>query len=97
LRVEVSDHFPDIQAKNILMDIDDENVVTEFDEAEVRDPSPCKVGRDRAIYTSRQMRLRESAGRPVLCDFGEARIGDGKFTEDVQPFLSLRPLRHCQH
>ncbi|KAH8779536.1 kinase-like domain-containing protein, partial [Hyaloscypha finlandica] len=46
----------DIQAKNILMDIDDENVLTEFEEAEVRDPSPCKVGRDRIIYTSRQMR-----------------------------------------
>jgi hypothetical protein len=40
LRVEVSDHFSDIQAKNILMDIDDENVLTEFEEAEVRDPSP---------------------------------------------------------
>ncbi|KAH6724210.1 putative CDK4/6 [Leptodontidium sp. MPI-SDFR-AT-0119] len=66
----------DIQDKNILMGIDDENVLTEFEEAEVRDPSPCKVDGDRVIYTSRQMR---------------ARIGDGKFTEDIQPFLYRAP------
>ena len=96
LRVEVSDNFPDIQAKNILMDIDDENVLTEFEEAEVRDPSPCKVGRDRIIYTSRQMRLRGSAGRPVLCDFAEARIGDGKFTEDIQPFCTAHQRSYCE-
>ncbi|KAG9232326.1 hypothetical protein BJ875DRAFT_443257 [Amylocarpus encephaloides] len=74
------------------MGIDDENVLTGFEEAEVRDPSPCKVDGDRVIYTSRQMRVREvSAGRPVLCDFGEARIGDGKSAEDIQPFLYRAP------
>ena len=87
----ISDHFPDIQAKNILMGIDDESVLTEFEEAEVRDPSPCKVDGDRVIYTSRQTRVRGSAGRPVLCDFGEARIGDEKFTEDIQPFQYRAP------
>jgi len=91
LRVEVSNLFPDIQAKNILMGIDDENVLAEFEEAEVRDPSPCKVDGERVIYISRQMRVRGSAGRPVLCDFGEARIGDGKFSEDIQPFLYRAP------
>ena len=150
MRVEVSDHFPDIQAKNILittrgwcsgnriscigcvcktskerkeersgelelstgchararscdvdvttilMDIDDENVLTEFEEAEVRDPIPCKVDGDRGIYTSRQMRVRGSAGRPVLCDFGEARIGDGKFTEDIQPFYTAHQRSYCE-
>ncbi|KAH7333277.1 kinase-like domain-containing protein [Rhexocercosporidium sp. MPI-PUGE-AT-0058] len=55
----------DLQAKNILMGIDDEDVLTEFEEAEVRDP--------------------------ILCDFGEARIGDGKFTEDIQLFLYRAP------
>ncbi|KAF8851478.1 hypothetical protein BDZ45DRAFT_730838 [Acephala macrosclerotiorum] len=49
----------DIQAKNILMGIDDENVLTEFEEAEVRDSSPCKVDGDRVIYTSRQIRVGE--------------------------------------
>jgi len=73
------------------MGIDDENVLTEFEEAEVRDPIPCKVDGDRVIYTSRQLRVRGSAGRPVLCDFGEARIGDGKFTEDIQPFQYRAP------
>lgn len=62
-----------------------------FDEAEVRNPSPCKVNGDRVIYTSRQLRVRGSAGRPVLCDLGEARIGDGKFTEDIRPFLCRAP------
>jgi len=89
--VNISNYVTDIQAKNILMGIDDENVLTEFEETEVRQPSPCKVDRGRIIYISRQLRTRGSVGRPVLCDFGEARIGDGKFAEDIQPFLYRAP------
>jgi hypothetical protein len=77
------------------MDIQ-ENILTEFEEAEVRDPSPCKVGRDQIIYSSRQMRLRGSAGHPVLCDFGEARIGDEEFTEDIQPFGTAHQRSYCE-
>jgi hypothetical protein len=73
------------------MGIDDETVLSGFEEAQVRDPSPCKVDGIRVIYTSRKLRIRGSAGRPVLCDFGEARIGDKKFTEDIQPFLYREP------
>ncbi|EPE36474.1 Protein kinase-like (PK-like) [Glarea lozoyensis ATCC 20868] len=81
----------DIQAKNILMRIEDETVLSEFEEAEIQDPSPRKIDGKRTIYTSRQLRIRGSVGRPVLCDFGEARVGDKKFTEDIQPFLYRAP------
>lgn len=81
----------DIHAKNILLDIEDETVLTEFEEAEVNDPSPYKVDGNRTIYTSRKLRVKGSTGRPVLCDFGEARIGDGEFNDDIQPYLYRAP------
>ncbi|KAK9384674.1 kinase-like domain-containing protein [Lipomyces mesembrius] len=30
-------------------------------------------------------------GRPILCDFGEARSGSSKFHEDIQPYLYRAP------
>ncbi|KAF4627658.1 hypothetical protein G7Y89_g10500 [Cudoniella acicularis] len=81
----------DIQTKNILLNIEGETVLTNFEEAEINDPSPCKVDGDRIIYTSRELRVRGSTGHPVLCDFGEARIGDGEFNDDIQPYLYRAP------
>ncbi|KAI9733143.1 MAG: hypothetical protein M1834_003690 [Cirrosporium novae-zelandiae] len=73
------------------LSIDDETVLINFEEAEVNDPSPCKVDGDRVIYISRQLRVRGSVGRPVLCDFGKARIGDKEFDDDIQPYLYRAP------
>jgi serine/threonine-protein kinase SRPK3 len=86
-----ANQLSDLQAPNILMGIDDETVLSEFEEAEARDPSPYKVDRQRVIYTSRQFRVRGSTGRQILCDFGQARIGNKTFTEDIQPFLYRAP------
>jgi len=96
LRVEVSDHSPDIQAKNILMGIDDENVLTEFEEAEVRDPSPCKVDGDRVIYTSRQMRVRGSAGRPVLATLVRLELAMESSPRISSHFCTAHQRSYCE-
>lgn len=61
-----------------MLSIDDESLLPEFEQAEVEEPSPTKViGETRTIYGSRKLGLPRNSlwGQPVLCDFGEARIG----------------------
>ena len=62
-----------------MLTLDDESVLLDFEKAEASDPLPSKViDDDRTIYTSRKIGSpRDSLwGQPVLCDFGEARIGE---------------------
>ena len=62
-----------------MLTIDDKSLLSDFERAELEDPSPRKVVDDtRIIYGSRQLGLPKGIewGQPVLCDFGEARIGD---------------------
>jgi hypothetical protein len=63
-----------------MLTIDDESILSDFERAEVEDPSPQKAIDDdvRTIYGSRKLGLPKNAlwGQPVLCDFGEARIGE---------------------
>ena len=71
-------------------------MLTGFEEAETAEPSACKVYGDRIIFASCKLRVRGSAGGPVLCDFGvarsgEARSGEGEFTADIQPYLYRAP------
>ena len=62
-----------------MLTIEDESsVLHDFEKAEEENPSPTKIIDDgRTIYGSRKLRLSKDDlwGRPVLCDFGEARIG----------------------
>jgi serine/threonine-protein kinase SRPK3 len=55
---------------------------------EIEDPSDRKIIDDqRVIYRSRAMpksRIK-SWGRPILCDFGEARFARRENTDDIQP------------
>ena len=61
-----------------MLTIDDESLLQDFEQAEAEQPSPTKVidGR-RTIYGSRKPGLSTNMlrGQSVLCDFGEARIG----------------------
>lgn len=53
-------------------------MLEDFEEAEKEDPSPRKIIDDqRSIYASRDFHRPKSHawGYPVLCDFGEVRIG----------------------
>ncbi|KAE8137308.1 kinase-like domain-containing protein [Aspergillus pseudotamarii] len=83
----------DIQEKNIMLNIEDESILVDFEEAEISNPSPRKVVGDRAIYHSRKLGIPKKHGRPVLSDFGEARFGSesGTYCDDVQPFMYRAP------
>lgn len=61
-----------------MLTVHDESLFEDFETSEASDPSPAKVIDDsRTIYGSRKLGLPKDAlwGQPVLCDFGEARIG----------------------
>lgn len=78
----------DLKLSNIMLRIDDESVLQDYEQAEVREPSTRKViDKERTIYTSRNFRRPEANayGPPVLCDFGEARIGTPQPYTEIQP------------
>ena len=61
-----------------MLSVDDESLLPEFERAEVEGPSPTKVVNESlTIYGSRKLGLPKDSlwGQPVLCDFGEARMG----------------------
>lgn len=62
-----------------MLTINDNSLLTKFEQAEIEDPSPTKpIDETRTIYGSRKLDLPQEGnlwGQPVLCDFGEARIG----------------------
>jgi serine/threonine protein kinase len=83
----------DINPANIMLTVADETILEDFEKAEAESPSPTKVIDDiRTIYRSRKLRLPTGDlwGQPVLCDFGEARIGD-LHSDLIQPELYRAP------
>lgn len=58
-----------------------------FENQELEFPGPRKINGDRTIHISRPLvpRIYEY-GRPVLCDFGEARFGEYDTSQDIQPY-----------
>ena len=83
----------DIKATNIMLTIDDESMLADFEKAEREEPSLRKViDANRTIYTSRELRLPKKGlwGEPVLCDFGQARIGR-VHQGDIQPEVYKAP------
>jgi serine/threonine protein kinase len=90
--IESTDNI-DINPANIMLTVADETILEDFEKAEAEDPSPSKVIDDtRTIYRSRKIRLPTGDlwGQPVLCDFGEARIGSSH-SGLVQPELYRAP------
>jgi hypothetical protein len=79
-----------------MLSLEDSTMLADFAEAEAENPSPRKkVDQIRNIYQSRQFRRPargKNYGLPVLCDFGEARVGkkqeSGPF---VQPHVYRAP------
>lgn len=76
-----------------MLSVEDESILVDFEEAEKTSPSPCKIVEDRVIYSSRDLEIPKVHGRPVLSDFGEARLCSslGKQWEDVQPLVYRAP------
>ncbi|KAJ8132004.1 hypothetical protein O1611_g1615 [Lasiodiplodia mahajangana] len=75
----------DIRADNIMFGIVDTSILTDFEEEEIRDPSPRKEVDGRTIYASRTIRDNGRLGPPVLCDFSSAAFGEEEHLHCVQP------------
>ncbi|KAI0117968.1 serine threonine protein kinase, CMGC group [Nemania sp. FL0031] len=91
LHSECSIIHTDIKADNLMFSIEDASVFSNFEKQELSDPSPRKILGDRIIYTSRELRMPNILGVPVLCDFGSAVCGDEEHREDVQPNVYRAP------
>ncbi|KAL4938853.1 hypothetical protein BDV06DRAFT_231493 [Aspergillus oleicola] len=91
LHTEAGIIHTDIQEKNIMMAIEDTSILTDFEEEEKSNPSPRKIVGARVIYASRQLRNTKQHGRPILCDFGQARFGSNTYTGDIQPYIYRAP------
>lgn len=77
-----------------MLTVEDEGVLEDFEKAEQEDPSPRKiVNNERSIYATRSFRRPKNHawGYPVLCDFGEARIGASHSHEWIQPEVYRAP------
>jgi non-specific serine/threonine protein kinase len=71
-----------------MLSIEDHSMLADFVAAEEEDPSPRKViDESRTVYISRRFRPptgRNGYGLPILCDFGEAKIG---LKHETGPFI----------
>ncbi|PYI35738.1 kinase-like protein [Aspergillus indologenus CBS 114.80] len=91
LHTEAGIVHTDIQGKNIMMAIGDPSILAEFEEEEKSSPSLRKSVGDRVIYASRKLRKTKHHGRPMLCDFGQARRGSDTYRGDIQPYIYRAP------
>ncbi|KAL4815772.1 kinase-like protein [Aspergillus spinulosporus] len=88
LHAEAEVIHADLKTDNLMLSLEDSSMLADFATAESENPSPQKViDQSRIIYCSRKFR-RPTGGRnyglPVVCDFGEARIGK---TQESGPFV----------
>ncbi len=86
----------DLQARNILLRIEDPTVLRDAEDDEFKEPSSRKITGLTTIFETRDLLgpLRRWIGersRPVLCDFGEARTGKGSYEELIQPHVYRAP------
>ena len=65
------------------MALDDRSVLQSFEEREAAKPVPRKLLEDRTIYLSRPLRL--VGALPLICDLGEARLGDREHSDEIMP------------
>lgn len=97
LHTEAGVIHTDIQEKNVLLGMSDsslQNDLEKFEQAEIDSPTPRKIIDDgeRIIYASRRLVPRKyDYGRPVLCDFGQARFGDFNPMTPIQPYPYRAP------
>lgn len=82
---------PDLQSRNIHLRIEDDSILKDFEAAELSNPSPRKINGEQVIYESRGLKMPKKQGRPILCDFGEARFGKETYTDDIQPYIYRAP------
>lgn len=81
----------DIKADNIIFEFSDQSALSNFEQGELKAPSPRKEVRGRCIYTSRELGMPKRIGAPILCDLESAVDGGVEHTEDVQPNIYRAP------
>ncbi|RDL40153.1 uncharacterized protein BP5553_00132 [Venustampulla echinocandica] len=83
----------DVSATNIMFGfIDDlDPAFAEFEEENIRSPSPRKEVDGRFIYVSRDLGQPKGLGLPVLCDLGNVVDGQVKHIRDIQPDVYRSP------
>ncbi|CAG8029671.1 unnamed protein product [Penicillium salamii] len=96
LHTEADTIHTDLKTDNLMLSLEDSTMLGDFAAEEVRQPSPRKkIDESRTIYQSRQFRRPfrgRSFGLPILCDFGEARIGKKHESSPfVQPNIYRSP------
>lgn len=77
-----------------MFGVEDESVLEAYEEAETLNPSQSRTtSQDRTLYASRAFRKPQNHahGPPILCDFGEARIGADHTHVDIQPEIYKAP------
>ena len=79
----------DLSLNNVLMRIKDESILPKFAQEEIEQPFARMIRQDRTIYISRLMPI--SPSQPVLCDFGEARVGSLRHTGEIMPRIMRAP------
>ncbi|PYI17831.1 protein kinase [Aspergillus violaceofuscus CBS 115571] len=88
LHTEANITHTDLKTDNLMLSLEDDRMLADFANEEIRQPSPRKKIDDlRTIYQSRRFRRPskgQSFGLPILCDLGEARIGP---THESGPFV----------
>lgn len=88
-RVLVANFIQDISSNNFLQGIHDDSILPLLEQDESDDPGARKNMSDRTIYISRPMPT--CTGLPVLCNLGEARLGNCKHREDIMPGIYRAP------
>ncbi|KAL3474256.1 kinase domain protein [Aspergillus californicus] len=88
LHTEAEVIHTDLKSDNLMLSLEDDRMLADFVKAEARCPSPRKnIDESHITYRSRRFRRPaggKSYGLPILCDFGEARIGK---TQESGPFI----------
>ncbi|KAK3635525.1 hypothetical protein LTR56_014692 [Elasticomyces elasticus] len=84
----------DIKLSNLMFQVEDESIFPGYEEAEKESPNQNKIiNEERPIYSSRRFRQprAHAYGLPVLCGFGEARIGSSHPWANIQPEVYRAP------
>ncbi|KAJ5732598.1 hypothetical protein N7493_004079 [Penicillium malachiteum] len=93
LHTEANVIHTDLKTDNLMLSIEDSTILTDFEDEEVRQPSLRRnINESHPVYQSRRFRRPLRHGLPILCDFGEARVGrvheSGPF---IQPHIYRAP------
>lgn len=87
----------DLKTDNLMLSLEDDSMLADFAKAEEDHPTPYKkIDESRSIYRScrfRPPRGGKGYGLPILCDFGEARIGPTQETGPPSNRIFIEPRK----